>query len=56
MKSKYVLLASAFVLSMNTQAQKDQIKAAEKALKGGNAAEAMTSLSQAESLLSAATE
>lgn len=56
MKSKYVLLASAFVLSMNTQAQKDQIKAAEKALKNGNAAEALISLSQAEPLLSAATE
>ena len=56
MKSKYVLLASAFVLSMNTQAQKDQIKAAEKALKGGNAAEAMSSLAQAEPLLTAASE
>ena len=55
MKSKYVILASAFVLSMTTYAQKDQIKAAEKALKNGNAAEAMTSLSQAESLLAAAT-
>ena len=55
MKSKYVLLASAFVLSMSTYAQKDQIKAAEKALKNGNAAEALISLSQAEPLLAAAT-
>jgi tetratricopeptide (TPR) repeat protein len=55
MKSKYVLLASTFVLSLSTYAQKDQIKAAEKALKNGNSAEAMTSLSQAEPLLEAAT-
>jgi tetratricopeptide (TPR) repeat protein len=56
MKSKYVLLASALVISMSTFAQKDQIKAAEKALKGGNSAEAVTILSQAESTIAGATD
>ncbi len=49
MKSKYVLLASALLLSVATFAQKDQIKAAEKALKAGNAQEAITILQGAES-------
>ena len=44
MKSKYVLLASALLISVATFAQKDQIKAAEKALKAGNAQEAITIL------------
>jgi tetratricopeptide (TPR) repeat protein len=48
MKSKYVLLASALLLSVTTFAQKDQIKAAEKALKAGNAQEAITILQGAE--------
>jgi tetratricopeptide (TPR) repeat protein len=48
MKSKYVLLASALLLSVATFAQKDQIKAAEKALKAGNAQEAITILQGAE--------
>jgi tetratricopeptide (TPR) repeat protein len=50
MKSKYVILASALLISVATFAQKDQIKAAEKALKGGNAQEAVTILQGAESL------
>ena len=56
MKSKYVILASAILISASTFAQKDQIKAAEKALKNGNSAEAKSFLMQAEPLLSNATE
>ncbi|KAB1157532.1 tetratricopeptide repeat protein [Flavobacterium luteum] len=56
MKSKYVVLASALMISVSTFAQKDQIKAAEKALKSGNSAEAKTILMQAESLIGAATD
>jgi tetratricopeptide (TPR) repeat protein len=48
MKSKYVILASALLISVIAFAQKDQIKAAEKALKGGNAQEAITILQGAE--------
>jgi len=48
MKSKYVLLASALLISVATFAQKDQIKAAEKALKAGNEQEAITILQGAE--------
>lgn len=54
MKSKYVILASALLISVGTFAQKDQIKAAEKALKGGNSAEAKNILQQAESVISGA--
>ncbi len=50
MKSKYVILASALLISVATFAQKDQIKAAEKALKAGNSQEAITILQGAESL------
>lgn len=56
MKSKYVILASALLISVSSFAQKDQIKAAEKALKSGNAAEAVTILQQAESVISGATD
>jgi tetratricopeptide (TPR) repeat protein len=51
MKSKYVLLASAVLISVATFAQKDQIKAAEKALKAGKSQEAVTILMEAESLI-----
>ena len=51
MKGKYVLLASALLISVATFAQKDQIKAAEKALKGGKSQEAVTILTEAESLI-----
>ena len=54
MKSKYVLLASALLISVATFAQKDQIKAAEKALKAGNAQEAITILQLAEAASAAA--
>ncbi|MFE3868285.1 tetratricopeptide repeat protein [Flavobacterium sp. LS2P90] len=49
MKSKYVILASALLISVATFAQKDQIKAAEKAIKGGNSQEAVNILIAAES-------
>jgi tetratricopeptide (TPR) repeat protein len=52
MKSKYVLLASAFLISGVTFAQKEELKAAEKALKSGNPSEAKTSLDKAEGLIS----
>ena len=54
MKSKYVTLMSALLISVATFAQKDQIKAAEKALKGGNPQEAVTVLKEAESLIASA--
>jgi len=56
MKSKYIVLASVLLISIATFAQKDQIKAAEKALKGGNAQEAVTILQGAESLVSNAAD
>lgn len=56
MKSKYVLLASALLISVSTFAQKDQIKAAEKAFKSGNSAEAKSILQQAESVIGGATD
>jgi tetratricopeptide (TPR) repeat protein len=56
MKSNYLILASAVLISVSAFAQKDQIKAAEKALKGGNAAEAKTILMQAESVIANATD
>lgn len=54
MKTKYVVLAASVLFSLQNFAQKDQLKAAQKALKGGNAVEAMTQLQQAEPLLSGA--
>ena len=56
MKSKYVLLASALLISVSNFAQKDQIKAAEKAMKNGNSAEAIATLNQAESTIASATD
>jgi tetratricopeptide (TPR) repeat protein len=56
MKSKYVLLASALLISVSNFAQKDQIKAAEKAMKNGNSAEAISVLNQAETLIASATD
>ncbi len=56
MKSNYLILASSVLISVSAFAQKDQIKAAEKALKGGNAAEAKTILMQAESVMANATD
>ena len=56
MKSKYVILMSAALISVSTFAQKDQIKAAEKALKGGNSSEAVNILNQAEATLANASD
>ena len=56
MKSNYIILASAVLISVTAFAQKDQIKAAEKALKNGNSAEAKTILLQAESVIASATD
>jgi len=51
MKSKYVILASALLISVATFAQKDQIKSAEKALKGGDAQGAITILNDAQNMV-----
>ncbi|MDQ6469495.1 tetratricopeptide repeat protein [Flavobacterium sp. LHD-80] len=51
MKSKYVILASALLISAATFAQKDQIKSAEKALKSGDAQGAIAILKDAENLV-----
>lgn len=56
MKRKYIILTSALLLSVGVFAQKDQIKAAEKALKGGNALEAMNQLKSAEGSIANASE
>jgi tetratricopeptide (TPR) repeat protein len=50
MKSRYVIIASALFLSVTSFAQKNEIKAAEKALKGGKSDEAITILTAAEYL------
>ncbi len=54
--NKYAILASALMISASGFAQKDQIKAAEKALKGGNAIEAINQLKQAEGAIGGASE
>lgn len=50
MKSRYVIIASALFLSVASIAQKNEIKAAEKALKAGKSNEAITILTGAEYL------
>jgi tetratricopeptide (TPR) repeat protein len=50
MKSRYVIIASALFLSVAGVAQKNEIKAAEKALKAGDSNEAITILTAAEYL------
>lgn len=50
MKSRYVIIASALFLSVASIAQKNEIKAAEKALKAGKSDEALTILTGAEYL------
>jgi tetratricopeptide (TPR) repeat protein len=50
MKSRYVIIASALFLSVTSFAQKNEIKAAEKALKDGKSEEAITILTAAEYL------
>ena len=54
MKSKYVILASALLISVASFAQKDQIKSAEKALKSGDAQGAISILDGAESVVAGA--
>ena len=56
MKNRYVIMATVLLASINTFAQKDQIKAAEKALKNGNSAEAKTILKDAEPLTANASD
>lgn len=56
MKNKYVIMAAALLISISTFAQKEQIKAAEKALKNSNAVEAKKILTDAEPLIANATE
>jgi tetratricopeptide (TPR) repeat protein len=56
MKSKYAILASAFLISVATFAQKNELKAAEKALKNGASAEAITILKGAESVMANASD
>ncbi|PBJ07295.1 tetratricopeptide repeat protein [Flavobacterium sp. ACN6] len=51
MKSKYVILASALLISVASFAQKDQIKSAEKALKSGDAQGAVSILNDAENMV-----
>lgn len=51
MKSKYVMLASALLLSVATFAQKNELKAAEKAVKKGDMAEVLTILKGAEPVM-----
>lgn len=56
MKSKYVILASALLISVANFAQKNELKAAEKAFKKGESQEALTILQGAEPLITNATE
>ncbi len=56
MKNKHLVLVSVFLISVASFAQKDQIKAAEKSLKGGNSQEAITILQSTESLIVNATD
>lgn len=56
MKSKFALIAVASLVSFGGFAQKDQIKAAEKALKNGSSSEAISILTQAETLIGSATD
>ncbi|KAF2517862.1 tetratricopeptide repeat protein [Flavobacterium foetidum] len=51
MKSRYVIFASALLISAAAFAQKDQIKNAEKALKGGDAQGAISILNDAENMV-----
>ena len=56
MKCKLAILIPTFLITVATFAQKDQIKAAEKALKEGNSQEAISILRGAESLIPNATD
>ncbi|GGA71929.1 hypothetical protein GCM10008015_10790 [Flavobacterium palustre] len=56
MKGKYVMLASALMLSLAAFAQKKELKAAEKAVKAGDAKEVLTLLKAVEPVLANATD
>lgn len=56
MKSKYVILASALLISVATFAQKNELKEADKVLKKGDAQAALTILQGAESLIANAAD
>ena len=56
MKSKYVILASALLISVATFAQKNELKEADKVLKKGEAQAALTILQGAESLIANAAD
>lgn len=56
MKGKYVILTSALLVSVASFAQKDEIKAAEKAFKKGQAQEAVGILNGAEALIANASD
>lgn len=56
MKSKYVILASALLVSVATFAQKNELKEADKVLKKGEAQAALTILQGAESLIANASD
>ncbi|MDG1871366.1 MAG: tetratricopeptide repeat protein [Flavobacterium sp.] len=56
MKGKYVILTSALLVSVASFAQKDEIKAAEKAFKKGQAQEAVGILNGAEGLIANASD
>ena len=56
MKGKTVISGIAFMMALSTYAQKDQIKALEKAMKNPNPSEINTAIANAESVMSNATD
>ena len=56
MASKNIMLTTALLLSVAAFAQKDQLKAADKAIRKGNIQDAATALNEAEPLLANANE
>lgn len=56
MNGKFIMLTSTLLLSFATFAQKKELKAAEKALKGGDAKETLNLLKAADAVMSAATD
>ena len=56
MNGKFIMLTSTLLISFATFAQKKELKAAEKALKGGDAKETLNLLKAADAVMSAATD
>lgn len=56
MKSNYLIYASSLLISVSSFAQKEELKAAEKAFKKGNSTESITILTQSESVMTNADE